>query len=330
MTRSASSSRASKILSLLAAALVLAPSLAGQSKDADKIRASVARASKAVRNPGKAAKTASWLSLAEAYEDAYSFPLSNLVPGEGNSVRTLSVRGQRPREIMAATPVSGIYKNVYSDKDIYFDADGKLLAIRVTRPLLDTVDALAGALEAYKKAYACDQKGSYTDRIADHISHIATEYRTLAEVAGMLGESGQSMQYYRLSAAASMTPPCQQPDLPSLRIVAAEDERLMLERAERERIARLKASALDIYERGAEEYRAAMAVLDRAAALPAGEDKAFQQLQTAFREQLLKASVSLKQSYMLTDDAAVREKAGSLLRGIALFFGVESLDDLGD
>ena len=330
MTRSASSFRTSRILSCLAAALVLIPSLRGQSKDADKLRIAVAKASKAVGKPGKAGKSAAWLSLAEACENAYSFPLSNLVPGEGNSVRTLAVRGQRPKEIMAATSYEGIYRNVYSDKDIYFNADGDLVAIRVTRPVLDTVDALAQALDAYAKAYSLDRKGVHTAHIADRISHIATEYKTLAEIAERLGEKEESVRLYRLSATASLTPPCHSPDSAVLRVVEADDARLRLLQEEKERVLRLKASALDIYERGAEEYNAAMAILDEASALPAGEDKAFQRLKNAFSEKLRIAAIPLKQSYTLTEDPSIREKAGALLREICLFFGVESLDDLGD
>ena len=330
MTRSASSFRLSKILSCLAAAFVLVPSLSGQSKDADKIRTAVAKASKAVSKPGKAVKTAAWLSLAEACEDAYSFPLSNLVPGEGNSVRTLVVKGQRPKEIMAGTAVEGVYRNVYSDKDIYFNVDGDLLAIRVTRPVLDSVDVLAKALDAYAKAHESDAKGTYTTHITDRISHIATEYKTLAEMSGRLGEQDASIRYYRLALAASMTPPCDRPDPDVLRVVEAENARLLHEQQEQERIARLKASAVEIYKQGEREYREAMAILDRATALPAGEDKMLQRLQAAFTAKLRSAAVPLRQCYSLTDDPAVREQAEGLLRKIALFFGVKSLDDLGD
>ena len=327
MTRSASSFRISKILSCLAAALILIPSLTGQSKDADRIRKAVARASKAA---GKSDKGSAWLSLAEAYEDAYLFPLSNLVPGEGNPVRTLVVKGQRPREIMAPTPVEGIYRNVYSDKDIYFSADGELVAIRVTRPVLDTVDALSQALNAYSKAYERDKKGAHTAQIADRISHIATEFRTLAERSSRLKEEEASVRYYRKAASASTTPPCTQPDIVALQIVAAEDRKLQLEQQERERVLRLKASAMDIYEKGAQLYHEAMELVDQAAALPAGEDKAFQQIQREFTTKLRSAAVPLRQSFTLTEDPSVREKAGALLREICLFFGVESLDDLGD
>ena len=329
MTRSASSFRISRILSCLAAALVLIPSLRGQSKDAERIRKAVAKASKAVGKPGKADKPATWLSLAEACEDAYLFPLSNLVPGEGNSVRTLVVRGQRPREIMAATPVEGVYRNIYADKDIYFTADGDLVAIRVTRPVLDTVDVLSRALEAYAKAYEQDGKGSHTAHIADRISHIATEFRTLAEMSDRLGEKETAIRYYRQAAAASLTPPCNRPDSAALRVVEAEDARLRLLQQEQEQLRRLKASALDIYERGAQAYQEAMEIIDRASALPAGEDKAFQQLQKAFAQKLHLASVPLRQSYLLTEDPSVREKAGALLREICLFFGVVVLVGMG-
>ena len=45
-------------------------------------------------------------------------------------------------------------KEVYADKNLYFDADGRLAIVEVTAPLYE--DALEQALAAYKKAFELD------------------------------------------------------------------------------------------------------------------------------------------------------------------------------
>ena len=329
--RSASSSRASKkILTFFAATLLLIPSLAGQSrmyKDADAVRKAVAKAS---RKAEKSRHASDWMKLAEVSEDACLFPLSNLVPGEGNSIRTLVVKGQRPREIMAETALPGIYRNIYTDKDIYFDADGNLVAIRVTRPVEDMDELMDRRREAYVRAYELDGKAIYTKSIAEGLSRLATEYRTLGQTADRLGEPERARELYLRSAAVSMTKPCAEPDTLAMRVYFQEQQRKEAEELERMRLEERKRQAYVIFSQGEQLYQEAMAILDEVRMLPPGRDLEVQQLKDAFAEKLRAAARPLRESCSLTDNFSVREKAGALLRQIALFFSVESIDDLGD
>ena len=256
--RSASSSRASKkILTFFAATLLLIPSLAGQSrmyKDADAVRKAVAKAS---RKAEKSRHASDWMKLAEVSEDACLFPLSNLVPGEGNSIRTLVVKGQRPREIMAETALPGIYRNIYTDKDIYFDADGNLVAIRVTRPVEDMDELMDRRREAYVRAYELDGKAIYTKSIAEGLSRLATEYRTLGQTADRLGEPERARELYLRSAAVSMTKPCAEPDTLAMRVYFQEQQRKEAEELERMRLEERKRQAYVIFSQGEQLYQEA-------------------------------------------------------------------------
>ena len=334
MTKSASSLPASsRILCLLAVAVLLAPRGFAQSRsyrDAEQVRRSVGKARQAVEKTGKTIKASAWMALAEKYEDAYRFPLSNLVVGEGNSVRSLVVKGQRPREIMAPSHREGIYRNVYSDKDIYFNADGDLLAIRVTRPVLDTVDVLSRLVESYRNAYAADRKGAYTVAIGDGLSRVAAEYRTMAQMARSLGEADEAERLFLRSAEVSVTPPCSHPD--SLALQVAEEVAARERAAEEERLRQeaLRASAREILAEGERLFGEAMAVLDEASALETGRDKQLQRLQETFSRKMLSAAAPLRTCRETSDDPAVRERAEELSGKILLFLGLESLDDLGD
>ena len=287
----------------------------------------MAKASKSASRAG--AKASVWMDLARTLEDAYEYPLSNLSLGEGNSVRTLVVKGQRPREIMVPTALEDVYKNVYSDKDIYFDADGTLLAIRVTRPVLDTADVLWHAFEAYQKAYAADARGAYTASIAKGLSRLAREYRALADVAVRLQEPEEAERLYLRSAKISMTAPCDAPDPVALEVAESVRRREEAQARELARLEELRASAREILSEGERRYEAAMRTLDEAAALRDGQEKEYQRLQERFVSELRAAANSLEECQRVSQDEQVRARAEELLGGIRLFFAGERLDDLG-
>ena len=325
MTRSASSLPArSKILSLALAALLLTPCGFAQTRtcrDADQLRKTVAKAGK---KASKSSRAADWLRLAEVYEDAYRFPLSNITGGEGNSVRTLVVRGQRPREIMAPTTAEGVYRNIYSDKDICFDADGNLVAILVTRPVLDTVDVLGRTFDAYRKVYETDEKGLYRETVAKGFSRIATECRAMAEMSARFGRDNEAEQWYLRAARVSQTPPCAEPDPAALKVAAAIAAREEAARQEAARIEAIKASAWDILAKGEARYREGMALLDEAQALPVGDDKAFQALQERLTVCMREAKALLEQCEAVSDDPALRQRVTQALRPIRLYLGPEA------
>ena len=321
MTRSASSSRLSSILVLAVTALLLVPRAYAQShsyQDADQLRKAVAGAS---RKAAKTGKSSDWMRLAQAYVDAYRFPLSNLIRGEGNSVRTLAVRGQRPREIMAPTGLDGVYKNVYSDKDICFDADGNLVAIVVTKPVLDTVDVLERAFEAYANAFASDRKGSCRGAVAEGLSRLSGECRMLAEMATLFGQEEEAEKRYLQAARISTTPPCETPDPAALRVAEAVAERERAALREQERLAAVKAAAWDELARGEAKYREGLSLLDQAQALPAGDDKAFNALQKQLTQCFRDALGILEDCEKATDDPALKQKAQQAMRPLRLYLG---------
>ncbi len=321
MTRSANNCRLSSILAFAAAFLFLIPAANAQShsfKDAEQIRKGVAVAA---RKAARSGKSADWLRLAEAYEDAYRFPLSNLIPGEGNSVRTLAVRGQRPREIMAPTSKDGIYRNVYSDKDVCFDADGNLVAVVVTQPVLDTVDVLERAYEAYLKAYETDRKGACRQVVADGFTRLSGECHMLADMAALFGREEEAEMWYLRAARISMTPPCETRDLVALHVAEAVADRERAAERERQRLEALRAAAWKELARGEARYREGLSLLERAQALPAGDDRAFDALQKQLTACFRDALAILEDCERASDDPALRQKARQLLRPLRLYLG---------
>lgn len=144
----------------IALALLASVYIAGaqtQTKSPADAKKALESATEAAANPKKAAKAATWMKLGEAYVSAYEAPAGSIWGGATKQELALVMGNEKPSST-ETVEVGGqqLTKETYADKNLYFQADGKLAAVEVTKPVYP--DALSKAVEAYSKAYTLDSK----------------------------------------------------------------------------------------------------------------------------------------------------------------------------
>ena len=161
---------------LLAIAVLLTVQLAdAQVKSPEAAKKAIDAAQAAADNAKKATKVATWLKLATAYTDAYNAPKGSAWLGASKQELQLVMGSEKP--VSSETVVLGgdqYVKEVYANKELYFDANGILVMINVTVPVCE--DALAKAVEAYAKAAEVDVKNTKTKDIKAGLKLINSNY----------------------------------------------------------------------------------------------------------------------------------------------------------
>ena len=192
---------------LIALAVILSVQVAGaQVKSAADSKKAVESAEAATQNPKKALKPATWLKLGNAYMDAYNAPFGNAWVGAGQQELLLIMGGEKPASTETVELMGEPYtKEIYAEKNFYFNAAGVLTMIEVTKPVYD--DALAKALEAYKKAYEIDVKHSKDKDVASGLKNVAMKYLDEGMTQYMLGNIKAANASFRAASAASETTP---------------------------------------------------------------------------------------------------------------------------
>lgn len=161
---------------LLALTVLLSVQLAdAQVKAPEAAKKAVDAAEAASKDAKKATKVATWLKLATAYMDAYNAPKGSAWLGASKQELQLVMGNDKPvsseNVVLAGDPV---VKEVYAEKELYFNQNGQLVLIRVTKPVY--ADALDKAFEAYKKAYEVDVKKSKVKDITNGLNHLTQNY----------------------------------------------------------------------------------------------------------------------------------------------------------
>lgn len=161
---------------LLALAMFAAIQVAdAQVKSAADVKKSVEAAEAATQNVKKAVKTATWLKLGQEYVKAYDAPTGNILPGSNKTELTLMMGSEKPVSSEEVTVNNEKYtKDVYSDKNLYFNQNGQLVIIEVTKPVYE--DALERAVKAYQKAYELDEKHAKDKDVAAAFDYISQKY----------------------------------------------------------------------------------------------------------------------------------------------------------
>lgn len=161
---------------LLALAMFAAIQVAdAQVKSAADVKKSVEAAEATTQNVKKAVKTATWLKLGQEYVKAYDAPTGNILPGSNKTELTLMMGSEKPVSSEEVTVNNERYtKDVYADKNLYFNQNGQLVIIEVTKPVYE--DALERAVKAYQKAYELDEKHAKDKDVAAAFDYISQKY----------------------------------------------------------------------------------------------------------------------------------------------------------
>ena len=142
----------------IALAVLLAVQVAdAQVKSYDAAKKAVEAAEEAAQNPKKNTKVATWLKLATTYMDAYEAPAGNVLVNSPRVQLQMMMGNEKPQSAENVV-IEGMNfkKEVYANKNLYFDEGDVLRIIEVTNPVFE--DPLAKALEAYVKAYELDEE----------------------------------------------------------------------------------------------------------------------------------------------------------------------------
>lgn len=199
-----------KVLILLAVLLSM-QTVDAQVKTPADAKKAVEVAKEASQNEKKATKVATWIKLAKAYMDAYAAPAGNAWVGAGQQELKLLMGNEKPSSTESATLAGEPYtKEVYNNKNFYYNGAGVLAVIEITKPVYK--NSLGLALDAYKKAYEVDVKESKVKDITAGIQTIATKYQEDAMTQYMLGNLAAASKNFELAAKASATEPLNKVD----------------------------------------------------------------------------------------------------------------------
>lgn len=200
----------------IALAVLLAVQVAdAQVKSYDAAKKAVEAAEEAAQNPKKNTKVATWLKLATTYMDAYEAPAGNVLVNSPRVQLQMMMGNEKPLSAENVV-IEGMNfkKEVYANKNLYFDEGDVLRIIEVTNPVFE--DPLAKALEAYVKAYEVDAKKSKEKDIKEGIQNIAQRYFNDGMNQYSLGEYKKAGELLGKAALASETAPNSVVDTTSL------------------------------------------------------------------------------------------------------------------
>lgn len=194
---------------LIALAVLLSVQVAdAQVKSPAAVKKAVENAEAASQDPKKATKTGTWLKLAEAYVDAYTSPAGAAWVGASKQELQLILAGEQPLSV-ENVELNGIpyIKESYETRDYYFNGNGVLEIIKVTKPLVE--NALDGAVKAYAKAHEVDLKQAKTKDINAGLDNVARKYYEEGMTAYMFNDfAGASQKFGQAADAAATAPLC--------------------------------------------------------------------------------------------------------------------------
>ena len=126
---------------LIALAIMLAVQVAdAQVKTPEAAKKALDGAVATSQDAKKATKVGTWLKLATAYMDAYNAPAGSVWLGASKQELQLLMGNQKPRSVeqvsLGGEPCT---KEVYKDKEFYFNQNGQLVMINVTKPVVSLI-----------------------------------------------------------------------------------------------------------------------------------------------------------------------------------------------
>jgi len=192
---------------LIALAVLLSVQFAGaQTKSPAEAKKAVEAAEAAAQNPKKAAKVATWMKVAETYLNAYDAPAGTVMPGASKQELQFMMGNEKPVS-QEEVVINGqpYLKEVYADKDLYFNSNSQLQIIDVTKPVFN--DALDKALAAYVKANEVDVKNTKLKDITAGLEGIGTRLLNEAYNSYQFGDYEKASELFEKAADAVATAP---------------------------------------------------------------------------------------------------------------------------
>ena len=201
---------------LIALAVMLAVQVAdAQVKTPEAAQKALESAITASKDAKKAAKVATWLKLATSYMDAYNAPAGSAWIGASKQELKLLMSNEKviktENAVLGGEPCT---KEVYANKNLYYNAQGQLIMIEVTKPVVE--NALDGALNAYAKAYEVDVKQTKLKDILAGIENINKKYLDEGMNKYMLEDLAAASALFGKSAEAAATAPLSKVDTTAL------------------------------------------------------------------------------------------------------------------
>ena len=164
-----------KLLILAVALMTLATQVNAQSKVVNDAVKAMMKAKADSENPKKAASSATWVKLANAYIACYDAPADGLLPGSPKMQTDMILKGQPALSTEQVEKGGELLTAVtYVDKVLYYNEGGALMAWTVTKPVVE--NALSLAVEALTKASELDTKGAQGKAITEALNSIKNKY----------------------------------------------------------------------------------------------------------------------------------------------------------
>ncbi len=172
----------------------------------DKALSAIEKAKVATQNEKKATNPSTWIKLANAYLEAYLIPKGAAWLGASQTeVKLVSGSDQVISTENATIAGSPYLIDHYSNRDHYYNSNGVLEMILVTKPVLEG-DILAMSLDAYLKANQLDAKGSKSKDIKEQLVKIRENYLNDAMAAYTLGNIDNASRLFEASLKATDNP----------------------------------------------------------------------------------------------------------------------------
>lgn len=201
-----------KIFAIFAvAATMTAVTAQAQNKNVAAAQAAVEKAQAATENAKQNTKTATWLKYGQTLLDAYNAPAGNVWVGMSMQEFQVVAGGEKAQaEEQVEIGGQPMVKQIFANKNLYFNGAGQLAVIEVTKPVVE--NALGKAVEAYAKAAQFDDKGQKTKEISNALEDIVSKYTDEAYNAYTMGKMTESSVLFEQAAAAAATAPLSQVD----------------------------------------------------------------------------------------------------------------------
>ena len=200
---------------ILIALAVLASVQVANAQNSETAKKNVEAAQAASQNEKKATKVATWLTLGDKLVAAYDAPIGNAWVGADVTSLALAMGNDKPVSTETVVLNGQQYtKQVYSEKNIYINANGVAEIIEVTKPAVE--NPLGKALDAYKKAAQVDVKATKLKEIAAGIKSVSEKYVSDAYSAYGLGDMKTAQADFENAYNAALTDPYSQIDTSSL------------------------------------------------------------------------------------------------------------------